>query len=134
MSSGEHTKIECAEVVPNQNVRAAHRSTGEQRGQFVGNIQTTARLIGRVTSTKTSAIVGTNTRKPADRWLNQVPNNRGVIWTGLQDDDGTSRARTVDVKVQPTGVDEFARRRITMAFPFRHRKLIYGAGSDDQSH
>ena len=35
VSSGEYAKVECAEVVPNQNVRAGHRSTGEQPRQFV---------------------------------------------------------------------------------------------------
>src|SRR6266853_1930300 len=117
MARGQHAEVERAEVVPNQNVRAGNRSAGEETLQFVGNIQTAARLIGRVTPTETSAIVGTHAGKFADLRLNQLPNNRGVVWTSLHDDNGTSYACTVDVQSQPTNVHEFAWGRIAMAVP-----------------
>jgi len=131
MARCEHAEVERAEVVSNQNVRAGNRSAGEQPLQFVGNIQTAARLIGRVTPTETSAIVGTDAGKCADLRLNQLPNNRGVVWASLHNNGGTPRARTVDVKAEPADVNEFARGRVAMAFPLRHRELKHCAGSNN---
>ena len=65
-------------------------------------------LTGRVAPTETGAIARTNTGKSTDLWLNQLPNNRRVVWTSLHDDGGTPRTRTADVKPQPTDVHEFA--------------------------
>src|SRR5712671_7401235 len=134
ISRSEHTKVECAEVVPNKHVRFGNRSASEEAVQLVGDIPAGARLIGRVAPTETGAIVRTNTGKSTDLWLNQLPDNGGVIWTGLHDDGRTPRARTVDVKPQPTDVHEFAGGRIAMAFPLRHRKLKYCTRSNDHSH
>ena len=71
-------------------------------------------LTGRVAPTETGAIVGTNTGKFTDVWLNQLPDNGRVVWTGLHDDGGTPGARTVDVKPQPTNVHEFSGGRVAM--------------------
>jgi len=131
MARGEHAKVECAEVVPNENVGSRNRSAGEQALQFVGNIRAAARLIGRVAPTETSAIVGTDAGKCADLRLNQLPNNRGVVWASLHNNGGTPRARTVDVKAEPADVNEFARGRVAMAFPLRHRELKHCAGSNN---
>jgi hypothetical protein len=92
MARGEHTDVEPAEVVPDDNVRASNRSAGEEAVQFAGNIRTGARLIGRFAPTQTGAIVGTNTGKSTDLRLNQLPNNGRVVWTTLHDDGWTSRA------------------------------------------
>src|SRR5712671_2890326 len=134
ISRSEHTKVECAEVVPNKHVRFGNRSASEEAVQLVGDIRAAARLIGRVAPTETGAIVRTNTGKSTDLWLNQLPDNGGVVWTGLQDDGGTPRARTVDVKPQPTDVHEFAGGRIAIALPLRHRELEYCARSNKQGH
>src|SRR5437868_14918267 len=108
MARSEHTKVKCAEVVPNEDVRSRNRSAGEKALQFVGNIRTAARLIGRVTPTETGAIVGTNTRKFTDLWLHQSQDKGGFVSTGLQNDSWTPRALTVAVKSQPADVPAFA--------------------------
>lgn len=54
--------------------------------------QTTARLVGRVTPTKTSAIVGTYEGKFSDSRLNQLPDKGRVVWTSFHDDRATSHA------------------------------------------
>jgi len=134
MADNEHTVDESAKVVSNENVRAGNRSAIEEPVQFVGNIRGGARRIRRVAPTETGAIVRTNASKATDLRLNQLPNNGGFGWTSLQDDSGTPRTRTVDVKPQPTDVHEFSGGRIAIAFPLRHRQLKYGAGCNDQSH
>lgn len=134
MARGEDPEVESAEVVPHEDVRAGNRSAGEEAVQFVGDIRAGARLIGRAAPTKTGAIVGTNTGKSTDLRLNELPNKGRVVWTGLQDGCGAACAGTVDVKSQSTDVHEFARRRIAIVFPFRHRQLKYGASDNNQGH
>jgi len=132
MAGGKYTDVVCSEGGSNENVSAGNQSAGEEALQFVGNIRTGARLMGSVAPTETGAIVGTNVGKSTDLWLHQLPNNGSVAQTGIHDDRGTSRARTVDVKAQPTDVDEFAGTRIAVAFPLRHRELKYGTGGYNQ--
>lgn len=134
MARGEHTDVEPAEFVSNQNVRTGNRSAGEEAVQLIGNIRTGARLVGRIAPTETGTIVRTNTGKSTDLRLNQLPSNGRVVWTSLHDDSGTPRTRAVNVKPQPTDVHEFAAGRIAIAFPLRHRQLKYGAGSNNQGH
>jgi len=117
VARGEHAEVECAEIVPDENVRCGNRSAGQEAVQFVGDIRAAARLIGRVAPAKAGAIVGTNAGKSADLWLNQLPDNGGVVWTSLHDDGRTPRTRAVDVKPQPTNVHEFAGWRIEVTFP-----------------
>ena len=133
MAPREHAKVKCAEVVSNEDIRAGNCGAGQEAIEFIGNIQTTARLVGRVAPTKTGAIVGANAGKSADLWLNELPNNGRVVRSGFQYDGRTAHARTVDVKPQPTNVYEFAGGRIEMIFPQRHRELKYCAGGDNQT-
>src|SRR5580704_7220018 len=127
MARGEHTEVDGAEVVPNENVRSGNRGAGEQALQFAGNIYAGPRLIGRVAPSKTGAIVRTSPGKSSDLWLNQLPNNRRVVWTGLHDYGGTSCTRAVDVEAATHQCPRVFRGRIAMALPLRHRELKYSA-------
>jgi hypothetical protein len=73
MASGEYTKVECSEIMPNENVRARNVSAGEEPFEFAGDIRAAARLIWRVAPTKTGTIVRTHTRRFTDLRLNQLP-------------------------------------------------------------
>jgi hypothetical protein len=98
MAGGEHTQVECAKIVSDEEIRTWNGSADEEALQFVGNVDATARLVGRVAPAKTGAIVGTDTGKSTDLRLNKLPNKGGVIRTCLHDDGGTPDTRAVDVK------------------------------------